>query len=321
MSVSSRSASPVTPAHEARASTRTHAPTVVIVGEEPRKVVTIARSLHRHGVRSIVAVRGGKSLHVTSRAIAGVVQLGGSIDESAHLLRMLVESAHARWVVPTSDSSLCVVCAEYDALSRLCAVGCPAPHIVQRVLDKAATLAVAAQCGVPVPVSVCIDGPSELEAALPTMRFPIVAKPGDKSQTTLHDFKTRTFTSATELRAAFAGQPRFGEGLVFQSYHGGHGVGVELLMAGGEAIAAFQHRRLSENPPSGGVAVVAEAELLDPSLLDHSVRLLKALEWEGVAMVEYRHDRATGETALMEVNGRFWGSLPLAVAAGMDFPL
>lgn len=319
--MSSHDARKAVPPRDARTGTETHAPTAVIVGEEPRKVVTIARSLHRAGVRSIVAVQAGQSLHVTSRAIAGVVQLGGSIDDSAQLLRMLVEAEHATWVVPTSDSSLCIVCAAYDSLSALCSVGCPSPNIVQRVLDKAATLAIAAQCGVPVPISMSIGSAGELEDALPQMRFPIIAKPGDKSRTTVHNFKTRTFASAAELRAAFADQQRFGEGLVFQSYHGGQGVGIELLMSRGEVIASFQHRRLSENPPSGGVAVVAEAELVDPLLLEHSVRLLKALEWEGVAMVEYRHDRATGETALMEVNGRFWGSLPLAVAAGMDFPL
>jgi protein-tyrosine-phosphatase len=37
--------------------------------------------------------------------------------------------------------------------------------------------------------------------------------------------------------------------------------------------------------------------------------------------VEFRHDAESGETALMEVNGRFWGSLPLNTAAGVDFPL
>ena len=37
-------------------------------------------------------------------------------------------------------------------------------------------------------------------------------------------------------------------------------------------------------------------------------------------MVEFRHNRQTGEYAVMEINGRFWGSLPLAVRAGIDFP-
>mgnify|MGYP001604390733 CR=1 FL=1 len=271
-------------------------------------------------MRSIVALVPDESLHVSSRAIAGVVQLEGSDEEAGQLLRMLAESEAAAWVVPTSDSALNIVCAAYRKLSRICAVGCPPPEIVQRVLDKPVTLETAARCGVPVPVSVSIDDVSDLEFALPRLRFPIIAKPGNKSQVSGHDFKTRMFANGDELRAAFAEQPRYGEGLLLPPYHEGQGVGIELLMVNFSPVAAFQHRRLSENPPSGGVAVVAVAEPVDPQLLDYSVRLLRALEWEGVAMVEFRHDPATGDAALMEVNGRFWGSLPLAVKAGVDFP-
>jgi protein-tyrosine-phosphatase/predicted ATP-grasp superfamily ATP-dependent carboligase len=237
------------------------------------------------------------------------------------MLARLARTEGARWVVPTSDSSIQIVCAAYAELSRFCAIGCPPPAIVQRVLDKAITLDIAERCGVPVPTSVSITRAAELEPALAAMRFPVVAKPTDKSRKTSHEFKTRTFTSADELRAVFATQSRFGEGLLFQSYHRGQGVGIELLLSKGQVVTSFQHRRLSENPPSGGVAVVAVSEAVDPKLLDHSTRLLRALEWDGVAMVEFRHDAATGDTALMEVNGRFWGSLPLNTAAGVDFPL
>jgi hypothetical protein len=51
-----------------------------------------------------------------------------------------------------------------------------------------------------------------------------------------------------------------------------------------------------------------------------SIRLLDALEWEGVAMVEYKRDHRTGRHFLMEINPRFWGSLQLAVDSGVDFP-
>lgn len=37
-------------------------------------------------------------------------------------------------------------------------------------------------------------------------------------------------------------------------------------------------------------------------------------------MVEYKRDLRTGRTVLMEVNGRFWGSLQLAIDSGVDFP-
>jgi protein-tyrosine-phosphatase/predicted ATP-grasp superfamily ATP-dependent carboligase len=272
-------------------------------------------------VRCIVAAPSGQPLRVSSRAFAGVVRLRGDTADSARMLARLARTESARWVVPTSDTSLQIVCAAYDELAPFCAVGAPPPAIVQRVLDKAITLSIAQQCGVPVPTSAKIPRAADLEPALATMRFPIIAKPGDKSRKSAHDFKTRTFASADEMRAVFATQTRFGEGLLFQSYHGGQGVGIELLLSKGKIVTAFQHRRLSENPPSGGVAVVAIAEAVDPTLLAYSARLLRALEWDGVAMVEFRHDSATGETALMEVNGRFWGSLPLNTVAGVDFPL
>ncbi|HMA03364.1 MAG TPA: ATP-grasp domain-containing protein [Gemmatimonadaceae bacterium] len=283
--------------------------------------MTIARSLHRAGVRCIVAVPRGQPLRVWSRAFAGAVQLHGDVPQSAGMLAHLARAEDARWVVPTSDSSLQVVCAAYQELSQFCAVGAPPPPIVQRVLDKAITLDIAMQCGVPVPTSMTIARAAELEAALATMCFPVIAKPADKSRKSTHPFKTRMFATAEELRAVFATQTRFGEGLLFQSYHPGQGVGIELLMSRGEVLTSFQHRRLSENPPSGGVAVVAISEAVDPKLLDYSTRLLRALDWDGVAMVEFRHHAESGETALMEVNGRFWGSLPLNTAAGVDFPL
>jgi predicted ATP-grasp superfamily ATP-dependent carboligase len=50
-----------------------------------------------------------------------------------------------------------------------------------------------------------------------------------------------------------------------------------------------------------------------------SIRLLEAIEWEGAAMVEYRHDPTSGRSTLMEINGRFWGSQPLAYKAGAHF--
>jgi predicted ATP-grasp superfamily ATP-dependent carboligase len=48
--------------------------------------------------------------------------------------------------------------------------------------------------------------------------------------------------------------------------------------------------------------------------------LLDDLHWHGVAMVEFKQDAADGLPKLMEINGRFWGSLQLAIDAGVDFP-
>ncbi|MDQ3518433.1 MAG: ATP-grasp domain-containing protein, partial [Gemmatimonadota bacterium] len=101
----------------------------------------------------------------------------------------------------------------------------------------------------------------------------------------------------------------------------GPGVGIFLLLWNGELIATFSHRRLREKPPAGGVSVYRESIAANPALVARSRALLGLFAWRGVAMIEYKLDAATGTPYLMEVNGRFWGSLQLAIDAGVDFPV
>ena len=91
------------------------------------------------------------------------------------------------------------------------------------------------------------------------------------------------------------------------------------LYDAGRPVAFFAHRRLRERPPSGGVSVLSESVGLDPYLRELSRRILDHVGWHGVAMVEFKVC-ADGRPHLMEVNPRFWGSLQLAVDAGVDFP-
>ncbi len=97
----------------------------------------------------------------------------------------------------------------------------------------------------------------------------------------------------------------------------GMGVGVELLAARGELLFAFQHVRVHE-PIMG--SSYRKSVPLDPKLLEASTKLLKALNYTGVAMVEFKVNFKTGAWVFIEINARFWGSLPLAVAAEADFP-
>ena len=206
---------------------------VIIVGAEPRKVVTIARSLHRAGVRCLVANPRGESLRVSSRAIAGTLRLHGDVAEQAEVLARLARSEGAGWVVPTSDETLQVVSAAYRELSRSAAVGAPPPPIVHRILDKSILFETARIAGVPAPLPATIARAGDLESALPRLRFPLVARPRDSGAKSAHEFKRRIFASADELRATFATQSRFGEGLLFHPFHAGQSVGVEVLLSRG----------------------------------------------------------------------------------------
>src|SRR5690606_7674135 len=81
----------------------------------------------------------------------------------------------------------------------------------------------------------------------------------------------------------------------------------------------FQHIRVHE-PLTGGGSSYRKSTSIHPELFDASQKLIQALKYTGVAMVEFKWDVASNTWVFIELNARFWGSLPLAVAAGADFP-
>jgi len=107
--------------------------------------------------------------------------------------------------------------------------------------------------------------------------------------------------------------------LLVQGHAPGVGVGVFLLMVNGHPRARFAHRRIHEVPHTGGVSSFRESVRF-PEIEAHALSVLRRVGWNGVAMLEYRRDPASGDFRLLELNARFWGSLHLALAAGVDFP-
>lgn len=106
---------------------------------------------------------------------------------------------------------------------------------------------------------------------------------------------------------------------LIQEYIPGEGYGFFALLNKGQPRAIFMHKRIREYPMTGGPSTVAES-IYDPDLKRQGLRLLQALNWHGVAMVEFKKDSRDGEFKLMEINPKFWGSLDLAIASGVDFP-
>jgi len=232
-------------------------------------------------------------------------------------LRDIITKYDVDMMIPASDKAMRLVLENYGELEKLVILSCPPPAICQIILNKEQTLIAARRCGIRTPNTFNIatmDGLLERES---TLRFPLIAKPasaGLKSR-----FKLAYFGSFAHLMIAYQDDPAFGAGIIFQDYIQGEGVGVSTVMAAGVPLGLFAHRRIHEWPADGGVGVLIQSHPIDAKLSNAAIELLQQLQWEGPAMVEFRQD-ATGEPFFMEVNGRFWGSLPLAMYAGFDFP-
>jgi predicted ATP-grasp superfamily ATP-dependent carboligase len=107
--------------------------------------------------------------------------------------------------------------------------------------------------------------------------------------------------------------------ILLQEYVAGEGRGLFCLFDRGEPVVFFAHRRLREKPPSGGVSVLCESSPVPERMRETAEALLRPLDWHGLAMVEFKV-APDGTPYLMEVNARPWGSMQLAIDAGVDFP-
>jgi hypothetical protein len=90
-------------------------------------------------------------------------------------------------------------------------------------------------------------------------------------------------------------------------------------MRGGEPIAHFMHLREHEVPHSGGASSLRRS-WWHAGIHADALAKLRALHWEGVAMMEYRWESDSDTFYFIEMNPRFWGSLHLALYSGVDFP-
>jgi len=247
-----------------------------------------------------------------------------AVEEFLEKLDCLIAKWHIDTLIPVTEATLLAVLGNR---SRLGGVLIPFPELdrFRRISDKRAVLSAAEGLGIHVPRQVVLSEPGSVHELLQEGGdFPLVIKPARSVVPTGRGaLKVGVSYAAgpAELRSRVDSYPATAFPLLLQRRISGPGIGIFLLMWKGEQVAVFAHRRLREKPPSGGVSVYRESIAAPPDLVAMSRALLDVFGWEGVAMIEYKVDAATGTPYLMEVNGRFWGSLQLAIDAGVDFPV
>ncbi len=240
-------------------------------------------------------------------------------DEAAAAIARAVERLAIDLVVPVTDELILPLSAIRLDLSGKTGLALPDDRSIALAADKVATLRLAERLGIDTPRSVVVGHPSDLPSVGDRLGWPVVVKPA-RSRTRDTSGAIRRHSVSYAVDAAELGRIAGAATgpLLVQEYLTGIGQGVELLLRDGDPIAAFQHRRIREVPVTGGASAFRESVPLDPELFRRSVALLAEMGWTGLAMVEFRV--GPRGAALMEINGRIWGSLPLAVRAGVDFP-
>jgi len=237
-------------------------------------------------------------------------------------LKNLINDYHIDIIIPMTELTTVLL---QSSLTEFPDTTIPFPdiNIVESLSNKCSLMQMAKSLDIQIPRTWYAENPDDLPCKLKDLPYPIVLKPG--KSWLFHEQQWRRATvrfadNAIEAKKildtdwAFKAHP-----FMIQENVGGHGAGVFAIYDNGKSLALFAHRRLREKPPSGGVSVLSESTPVDPALGQHAQTLLNNANWHGVAMVEFKI-ASDGTPYLMEINTRFWGSLQLAIDAGVDFP-
>ena len=287
-----------------------------------RSSYTAVRSLARLGLRVVVADTSGVGMGQWSRIAGYAGRYAFPLTQPEQFVEdisALLEKTGARFLLPSHDET--EVLAKYRN-SLPAGVILPVAEYEQITFanDKARTMAFAASAGLPVPPYLDWRTAEELEHFLKNAHTRVVVKLRRGNSAKGVHYPARPADVEPLCRALIEKYRLLPERYpLVQEYVQGEGWGVSCLYWQGRRLASFTHRRLREKIVTGGTSTLRESSR-NPLLEDYAHRLLDALNWHGLAMVEFKYDPISGKGWFIEINPRLWGSIHLAVAAGVDFP-
>src|SRR4051794_40230797 len=300
---------------------------ILVLDGNQNQAVACVRSLAKQGHTVLVGNVTSWSKAGWSRSCGGMFQYPPPQEASCMIsfLADMVRQQPGTLVLPMSDASNLVLSSNRDALLQVGArLVLPAHDDLLRAADKEYTTKLAESMGIEVPQTWLVTDPLRARELASSVQFPVVLKPRSSEEqssqgATRTTGRPRYAKNAPEFLAAYDEMSQRCSEIIVQEFIEGGGAGYFALMCRGELRAEFAHRRIRDVHPTGSGSALRVSVAPEPKIREAALALLKKLNWHGVAMVEFRQ-RPNGDPVFLEVNGRFWNSLPLACYAGADFP-
>ena len=288
------------------------------------------RSLGRAGVTVIAGYpsRVRRPASTWSRFCSGNITYPDPWLQQFEFRKWLLDQVkRGKWnaVLPVTEAPITAVAAERHKLPKDFLPIIPSDAELKYTLSKYHSTRLALSQNINCPRTVFIsDGTSDLRTNddLKSLGFPIIIKTDNYlSKNGVYTQGQKFFAgSEEEIHRILNDLALIKTPIIAQEVIPGHGTGAFLLMGGTKTLLRFAHNRLHEVPYTGGQSSLRES-CFDKEIMNLSERLLKSVNYQGVAMVEFRRRSTDGRPFFLEINGRLWGSLALALHCGVDFPL
>lgn len=297
-------------------------PKVLVIGDDTRSFLACVRSLGRRGVEVHAAPYSLDAPALQSRYIRKVHLLPYYLDGGAKWLQAmqtLLASEQFDMVLPCEERGLLPLCAHQSELPGRTVLAIPSPVALDIFFDKIHTRELAQRCGVPIPDGYLWQADSSVAQLQAELGLPVAAK--HRQSYSLNQLYVRTQVRILQDEKSIGDwlqsqKPESGT-VFFEKMVEGVGLGVSVLCHQGKVLQAFEHHRANE---LAGSSYYRKSMPIDPQRLAAVSRMVAATQYTGLAMFEFKLNTHTGQWVLLEVNARPWGSLPLPVAWGVDFP-
>lgn len=297
---------------------------VLVTDAHTRAALAVSRSLARRGVSFLLVGEEPESLGFYSRSVKCASLAPSLSEEPEEFLRFaqdVIRRHGIRLVIPVTDQALLFFDRYRQCFEPGVCLAMAKSAAVRNVLDKPLNLELARQLGIPCPKQFELQSPQQIPEMIEALGFPIVLKrPGDPADPSVpaFDFRVLYAHNERELRGYLDRHCRSGAYPLFQELAQGEVHNLCCFAAQGKLVAIHQYQSLRRFE---GVGVVRKIVQPDQELMEHSRRLLGALDWDGIAHVGFFVSRDRKKKWYMETNGRFWGSVQGSIHAGWDFPV
>ena len=300
---------------------------ILITDGECRASLAATRSLGRQGYPVLVSGASALTIASSSRFCQQGITVPDPTENSGAYVRAICDVAFQEGVnviFPMTEQSIYLLNPARNLLPDDTILACPGMDQVQVLSNNVRLYKLAERLGVAIPQTFFLKNSDDLPSIIKNItEYPVVIKPALSRFAVSDGFMATNVSYAAnraDLEEQYVTSPILRHPSMIQEKIIGSGTGLFTLYDSDHHLALFSHRRLLEKPPSGGVSVVSESVPLDDEMVQAANRLLSAVGWQGVAMVEFKRDKRDGRAKLMEINGRFWGTLQLAIACGVNFP-
>jgi len=275
-----------------------------------------ARNLHSFGYE-VDVIGGNRSISSKSKYVnKNVFAKNLLISENIQSFLKLIRDEHYDLVIGIGASSIQFLSENSSLISKITKLILPPQKSLELCLNKNLTMEFAKKIKIEIPQTFVVENFKQFQQKIRNVAFPVIIKSASETMKDLPTIYLDSYESLafSKLEVLF----KKGNKYLIQQRIFGHGEAFFAIYDRGQLIDFMMHERLREYPSTGGPSTKAKT-IYREDLLKAGKKLLDQLNWHGIAMVEFKRDK-NNKLFLMEINPKFWGSLDLALASGVNFP-